>query len=76
MRRQGTIDSHLSLEDAPAISENDVTVEDTTMVTVNDADAGVCDWTRTAVPDCHMWVPSSSGVEEIMSFENSIKSFR
>ena len=67
MRRQGTIDSQLSMEDAPAPSDNDVTVEDTTVVTVKDGDAGVCDWTRTAVADCHMWVPSTSGVEELMS---------
>ena len=76
MRRQGTIDSQLSLENEICRNETLVTLLDDDKETraetndsVADADGSVCDWSKNAVPDCHMWSPSSSGAEVISVFQ-------
>ena len=66
MRRQGTIDSELSVDLEHEERPHGEVVEDKAGGGPNvqaQTEAGVCDWSQEAVPDNHMWLPSSSGVE-------------
>lgn len=75
MKRQGTLDSNLSLasgeqgeeeeeekevEEVKEVKEEEV---DTKQGSVSCDGEGVCDWSDKAVADLHMFVPSTSGVE-------------
>ena len=67
LRRQGTIDSELSLEGGRGGREEEEEEEEEGrgpgQGSVVCEGGGVCDWTDSAVADVHMFVPSSSGVE-------------
>ena len=64
LRRQGTIDSELSLEGEGEKKMKDEEERDPEVgQDPCEAVAGNCDWSEAALPDVHMFVPSTSGVE-------------